>query len=113
MVETPSLYPDMTAEQNLKLQYRVLGLPDGETRMKNVNVFCDSLKDAPYSRSVAEFIGFADGADSAAAELPSMAKTDAVRVMTIHKSKGLEFPVVFFLSCVAPKGQVPYGTGSK
>ena len=28
VVETPSLYPDMTAEQNLKLQYRVLGLPD-------------------------------------------------------------------------------------
>ena len=78
---------------------RVLGLPDGETRMKNVNVFCDSLKDAPYNRSVSEFIGFADGADSAAAELPSMAKTDAVRVMTIHKSKGLEFPVVFISNC--------------
>ena len=28
VVETPSLYPDMTAEQNLKLQYRVLGLPE-------------------------------------------------------------------------------------
>ena len=28
VVETPSLYPDMTAQQNLKLQYRVLGLPD-------------------------------------------------------------------------------------
>lgn len=28
VVETPSLYPDMTAKQNLKLQYRVLGLPD-------------------------------------------------------------------------------------
>ena len=28
VVETPSLYPDMTARQNLKLQYRVLGLPE-------------------------------------------------------------------------------------
>lgn len=28
VVETPSLYPDMTARQNLELQYRVLGLPD-------------------------------------------------------------------------------------
>ena len=27
VVETPSLYPDMTAEDNLKMQYRVLGLP--------------------------------------------------------------------------------------
>ncbi len=30
VVETPSLYPDMTAEQNLKLQYRVLGLPEDQ-----------------------------------------------------------------------------------
>lgn len=28
VVETPALYPDMTAIQNLKLQHRVLGLPD-------------------------------------------------------------------------------------
>lgn len=30
VVETPSLYPDMTAEDNLKIQYRVLGLPSFE-----------------------------------------------------------------------------------
>ena len=30
VVETPSLYPDMTAEENLKMQYRVLGLPSFE-----------------------------------------------------------------------------------
>lgn len=30
VVETPSLYPDMTAEDNLKMQYRVLGLPSFE-----------------------------------------------------------------------------------
>ena len=30
VVETPSLYPDMTAEENLKQQYRVLGLPSFE-----------------------------------------------------------------------------------
>lgn len=28
MVETPSLYPELTAAQNLALQNRVLGLPD-------------------------------------------------------------------------------------
>ena len=30
VVETPSLYPDMTAEENLKMQYLVLGLPSFE-----------------------------------------------------------------------------------
>ncbi len=28
VVETPSIYLDMTAEENLKMQYRILGLPD-------------------------------------------------------------------------------------
>lgn len=28
VVETPSIYPDMTAEENLKQQYRILGMPD-------------------------------------------------------------------------------------
>ena len=29
-METPSIYPDMTAEDNLKQQYLVLGLPSFE-----------------------------------------------------------------------------------
>ena len=28
VIETPSLYPEMTAEDNLKYQYRLLGMPD-------------------------------------------------------------------------------------
>lgn len=28
MIETPSIYMDMTAEENLKEQYRIIGLPD-------------------------------------------------------------------------------------
>lgn len=30
MVETPSIWPDMTAEENLRQQYRILGLPSME-----------------------------------------------------------------------------------
>ena len=30
VIETPSLYPDMTAAENLKMQYRTLGLPSDE-----------------------------------------------------------------------------------
>lgn len=29
-METPSIYPDMTAEENLKIQYRILGMPSYE-----------------------------------------------------------------------------------
>ena len=31
VVETPSIYPDMSAEDNLKIQYRILGLPSFST----------------------------------------------------------------------------------
>ena len=31
VVETPSIYLDMTAQDNLKYQYRILGLPSGRT----------------------------------------------------------------------------------
>ncbi|HLY22964.1 MAG TPA: UvrD-helicase domain-containing protein [bacterium] len=41
------------------------------------------------------------GDDPATAE--AEADTDAVRVLTIHKAKGLEFPVVFLVSLVAEK----------
>lgn len=78
---------------------KVLGLPDGIMRMKNVNAFCDSLKGARHNRSVREFLRFADGADKAGADLAFKGGNDAVRVMTIHKSKGLEFPVVFLSGC--------------
>jgi len=42
------------------------------------------------------FIAYMEQAKAAAAmEMPQTPFTDAVRIMTIHRSKGLEFPVVF------------------
>lgn len=51
MFETPSVYPDMTAEENLKQQYRVLGIPsfDGiEDILEMVGLQGNGKKKAKY-----------------------------------------------------------------
>ncbi len=76
----------------------VLGLPDGAVRLKKLNEFSDSLKDKSYNSCIAEFLSFTEAA-AAEAEVASSSEANAVRAMTIHKSKGLEFPVVFVINC--------------
>lgn len=78
---------------------KVLGLPDGEIRLKKVNDFLASLADKTYNKNVGEFLAFTNAVQDEQVEVESSSHTDAVRVMTIHKSKGLEFPVVFVINC--------------
>ena len=78
---------------------KVLGLPDGEIRLKKVNDFLSSLADKSYNKNVGEFLAFTNAVADEQVEVESASYTDAVRVMTIHKSKGLEFPVVFIINC--------------
>lgn len=82
------------------------GNVDDETRVRNLARFFDIVaRTAPLLRydRVAEFLRHLDdlidaGDDPAVAEADPDA--DAVQVMTVHKAKGLEFPVVFVVSCV-------------
>lgn len=78
---------------------RTLGLPDGDLRLKKLNEFFDSLRDKTYNKSVEEFLRYADAVSDAESDVSGAAAVNAVRVMTIHKSKGLEFPVVFVIDC--------------
>src|SRR5439155_22130806 len=58
-----------------------------------------------YDR-VPEFVKHMDDL-SAAGDEPPVAQADldqdAVNVLTVHRAKGLEFPVVFLVSCVADR----------
>lgn len=82
------------------------GDPSDEARVRNLARFFDLVaRAAPllqYDRAV-EFVRYIDqliaaGDDPPVEELDPEA--DAVQVMTVHKAKGLEFPVVFIGSCV-------------
>lgn len=71
----------------------VQGYPNGALRLRKLYSFIDGLKGATYAQSVEKFLTYLDEADEFGAE-ESLGETNAVRLMTMHASKGLEFPVV-------------------
>ena len=78
---------------------KVLGLPDGEMRFKKINDFLISLENKNYNKNVSEFLHFINSVADEEVDVESSSQVNAIRVMTIHKSKGLEFPVVFVINC--------------
>jgi ATP-dependent exoDNAse (exonuclease V) beta subunit len=85
----------------------VLALPSGDRRMANVRKLMRLAREFERGsgRDLRRFIDYVDEQDLIAAregEAPLESESlDAVRLMTIHAAKGLEFPVV----CVADLGR--------
>lgn len=80
----------------------VLGMPAGQQRHANLLALIERAKDYERSsfRGLYQFIRFIEKMqekDKDLGEPPTEEVQDAVRVMTIHGSKGLEFPVVFLM----------------
>ena len=92
--------------------YAATGLPDkvrvmpgGETRAANLRLLLDYA--AGYQRrggDFGDFVSYLSSLQELDSDLPSAspAAGDAVSIMSIHKSKGLEFPVVFLADTSAP-----------
>ena len=76
----------------------VQAFPNGGMRVNKMYTFIDSLKGNNFAQSVDKFIAFLD--DSQGEKKADVVfGGDAVRMMTMHASKGLEFPVVI-LPCL-------------
>ncbi len=97
----------LTVDKLLRRLYEETALPelmsartDGERRRANLQLLQDTCAqfDQRGFRGLSSFIRYIDRLQAQGIALPGAAKTntgDAVRIYTIHGSKGLEFPVVF------------------
>ncbi len=82
-----------------------LSMPDGQMRYANLNMLldeADAFEKTSYS-GLFSFINYVEklrktSGGASEAKLVSE-KMDVVKIMSIHKSKGLEFPVVFLAEC--------------
>jgi ATP-dependent helicase/nuclease subunit A len=90
----------------------VLSLDGGERRLANIHKLLRLARrfEAAEGRDLRDFLdhvahreAFSEGSEPHA---PTGSEPDAVRLMTIHAAKGLEFPVV----CLADLGRAPAGT---
>ncbi len=79
----------------------VSGLPNGSVRKAHVISFYEMAleRDTSSHNGLYQFLSFLKDLDKDQkefrSETHSVASSEAVRIMTIHRSKGLEFPVVF------------------
>lgn len=82
---------------------RAGALPGGEARQSNLRLLCDRAREfqSAQGNSLGAFLLHAEklraGNDNQTAKLIGE-NENVVRIMTMHKSKGLEFPVVFLLN---------------
>ncbi len=79
------------------------GLPNGTQRRRNLDVLCRMAEEFEKSGdgSLTDFLSYAEAkAGNGADVLPSSPLSEqdnVVRLMTIHQSKGLQFPIVFLV----------------
>jgi DNA helicase-2/ATP-dependent DNA helicase PcrA len=99
------LYAFMERSGYLKSLVAVSSL-ENEVRIKNIRLFFDKVKgfsELTDDSSIQAFSGYLDllqqvGDNPATAE--AELDVDAVQVLTFHKAKGLEFPVVFMVNLI-------------
>ena len=72
-------------------------MEDGVTRVHNLQSFCQIAVayENTGRKDLASFLEYMDTMQQKGLPISSGSSVDTVRIMSIHKSKGLEFPVVF------------------
>ncbi len=78
------------------LIYIASAMPDGSGRAANLNRLLEMAEEGrEYRSSLGSFLRYADTVRENSSDAGNAAGGDGVRIMSMHKSKGLEFPFVF------------------
>ncbi len=82
---------------DIGLKYYILSKPEGKNELAVLNEFLNKLS-AENNLGLCEFISVVESSISKGTDFNSQDAFDSVTVQTIHKSKGLEYPVVFLVN---------------
>lgn len=78
------------------LLYTVGAMPDGKARKANLITLLEMAeKSSEYRTSLGSFLRYTEEIRENSSTVSASSGTDGVRIMTMHKSKGLEFPFVY------------------
>ena len=81
---------------------RLLATPGGEARVRNINNFVNALRGSSFGATVAGYLYLSEQGLLDISLNNNNGAKDCVQIMTMHSSKGLEFPVVFIYDAAAP-----------
>ena len=72
-------------------------MPEGKTAAENLQSFCQIAAnyESTGRKDLSYFLDYLSAMDEKGMSISGTTSSNAVRIMSIHKSKGLEFPVVF------------------
>ncbi len=79
---------------DLQVKFYLLSKSDGQKEVEAITESLNKLTSIENNVSLAEFIDIVESNISRGSDVVSQDSEDSVSIMTIHKSKGLEFPVV-------------------
>jgi ATP-dependent exoDNAse (exonuclease V) beta subunit len=80
---------------------KLLVTPNGESRVRNIYAFLNTLRGAGFADTVSQYVYLVEN-ELLDVEIESNdAGANAVKVLTIHAAKGLEFPTVFLFDAGA------------
>jgi ATP-dependent exoDNAse (exonuclease V) beta subunit len=74
-----------------KIIERLLLLPQGKRAVGNIHAYLNKLRGAPYAVTAGEFLYLLENRQIEIKITPPSSNDDAIQIMTMHSSKGLEF----------------------
>ncbi len=78
-------------------------MPDGDIRKKNLRKLLDKAeKSSEHYSSLCDFVRYMDILRENSSEMSDSGSSGGVRIMSMHRSKGLEFPFVFIAGTSKP-----------
>lgn len=84
--------------KDLDLERKIASIEDGSAELKELENYLASLRGSKIAGSLSDYLNYFDKYPEFTSSRVS-GSADGVRFMTVHASKGLEFPVIFLVGC--------------